>query len=176
MAFDNGATHLTHLYNGMPSLHHRTPGTIPAAVENPNVRAEIISDGMHIHPAMVRLAFTMFGGKRMILVSDALRCCGMPDGEYELGGQQVFLSGGVARLANGTLAGSATNLHECMLRAINFGVPAEDAVRAATYNPAVSLGVAHCLGSIEAGKKADFLICNDDLTVKEVYRDGKKIY
>ena len=176
MAFDNGATHLTHLYNGMPSLHHRTPGTIPAAVENPNVRAEIISDGMHIHPAMVRLAFTMFGGKRMILVSDALRFCGMPDGEYELGGQQVFLSGGVARLANGTLAGSATNLHECMLRAINFGVPAEDAVRAATYNPAVSLGVAHCLGSIEAGKKADFLICNDDLTVKEVYRDGKKIY
>ena len=175
MAFDNGATHLTHLYNGMPSLHHRTPGTIPAAVENPNVRAEIISDGMHIHPAMVRLAFTMFGGKRMILVSDALRCCGMPDGEYELGGQQVFLSGGVARLANGTLAGSATNLHECMIRAINFGVPAEDAVRAATYNPAVSLGVAHCLGSIEAGKKADFLICNDDLTVKEVYRDGKKI-
>ena len=175
MAFDAGATHLTHLYNGMPSIHHRDPGVIPAAVENPNVRAEIICDGLHIHPASVRLAFSAFGAERMIIISDALRCCGMPDGEYELGGQQVFLSGGIAKLANGTIAGSATNLFECMRRAMTFGIPEEDAIRAASYNPACSLGAEDKIGSIEAGKFADFVVCNADYTEKAVYLGGKKI-
>ena len=175
MAFDAGATHLTHLYNGMPSIHHRDPGVIPAAVENPNVRAEIICDGLHIHPASVRLAFSAFGAERMIIISDALRCCGMPDGEYELGGQQVFLSGGIAKLANGTIAGSATNLFECMRRAMTFGIPEEDAIRAASYNPACSLGAEDKIGSIETGKFADFVVCNTDYTEKAVYLGGKKI-
>ena len=175
MAFDAGATHLTHLYNGMPSIHHRDPGVIPAAVENPNVRAEIICDGLHIHPASVRLAFSAFGAERMIIISDALRCCGMPDGEYELGGQQVFLSGGIAKLANGTIAGSATNLFECMRRAMTFGIPEEDAIRAASYNPACSLGAEDKIGSIETGKFADFVVCNADYTEKTVYLGGKKI-
>ena len=175
MAFDAGATHLTHLYNGMPSIHHRDPGVIPAAVENPNVRAEIICDGLHIHPASVRLAFSAFGAERMIIISDALRCCGMPDGEYELGGQQVFLSGGIAKLANGTIAGSATNLFECMRRAMTFGIPEEDAIRAASYNPACSLGAEGKIGSIETGKFADFVVCNADYTEKTVYLGGKKI-
>ena len=175
MAFDAGATHLTHLYNGMPSIHHRNPGVIPAAVENPNVRAEIICDGLHIHPASVRLAFTMFGADRMIIISDALRCCGMPDGEYELGGQQVFLSGGIAKLSDGTIAGSATNLFECMRRAMSFGIPEEDAVRAASYNPACSLGVQDKIGTIETGKLADFVVCNSDYSEKTVYIGGKKI-
>ena len=174
-AFDAGATHLTHLYNGMPGIHHRNPGVIPAAAENPNVRAEIICDGMHIHPATVRLAFSIFGGERMILISDALRCCGMPDGEYELGGQQVFLQGGIAKLADGTIAGSATNLFECMRRAMAFGIPEEDAIRAASYNPACSLGVQDQIGSIETGKLADFVICNADYSEKAVYMGGKKI-
>ena len=175
MAFDAGATHLTHLYNGMPSIHHRNPGVIPAAAENPNVRAEIICDGLHIHPASVRLAFNMFGADRMIIISDALRCCGMPDGEYELGGQQVFLSGGIAKLKDGTIAGSATNLIECMRRAISFGIAEEDAVRAASYNPACSLGVQDQIGTIEAGKLADFVVCNSDYSKKTVYIGGKKI-
>ena len=175
MAFDAGATHLTHLYNGMPSIHHRNPGVIPAAVENPNVRAEIICDGLHIHPASVRLAFTMFGADRMIIISDALRCCGMPDGEYELGGQQVFLSGGIAKLADGTIAGSATNLFECMRRAMSFGIAEEDAVRAASYNPACSLGTQDKIGSIATGKLADFVVCNSDYSEKTVYIGGKKI-
>ena len=175
MAFDAGATHLTHLYNGMPSIHHRDPGVIPAAVENPNVRAEIICDGLHIHPASVRLAFSAFGAERMIIISDALRCCGMPDGEYELGGQQVFLSGGIAKLANGTIAGSATNLFECMRRAMTFGIPEKDAIRAASYNPACSLGAEDKIGSIETGKFADFVVCNTDYTEKAVYLGGKKI-
>ena len=174
-AFDAGATHLTHLYNGMPSIHHRTPGVIPAAAENPNVRAEIICDGLHIHPASVRLAFSIFGAERMIIISDALRCCGMPDGEYELGGQQVFLSGGIAKLADGTIAGSATNLFECMRRAMTFGIPEEAAIRAASYNPACSLGAEDKIGSIETGKYADFLVCNSDYSEKTVYMSGKAI-
>ena len=174
-AFDAGATHLTHLYNGMPGIHHRNPGVIPAAAENPNVRAEIICDGLHIHPASVRLAFSMFGADRMIIISDALRCCGMPDGEYELGGQQVFLAGGIAKLADGTIAGSATNLFECMRRAMSFGIAEEDAIRAASYNPACSLGAQDRIGSIDTGKLADFIVCNGDYSEKTVYMAGKAI-
>lgn len=174
-AFSAGATHLTHLYNAMPGIHHRNPGVIPAAVENENVRAELICDGLHVHPASVRLAFAMFGGSRMVLVSDALRCCGMPDGEYELGGQPVFLAGGVARLADGTLAGSATNLFDCMRNAVRFGIPVEDAVRAATWNPACALGAEDSIGSIATGKRADFVICDGELNRKAVYLAGCKL-
>ena len=175
MAFQLGASHLTHLYNAMPGIHHRNPGVIPAASEAPHVRAELICDGMHIHPASVRLAFAIFGGERMILVSDALRCCGMPDGEYELGGQPVFLAGGVAKLADGTLAGSATNLYDCMKNAILFGIPECDAVRASTYNPACSLGVQDQVGSIQPGKRADFLVCSPDYAQKRVFLAGREL-
>ena len=174
-AFQKGATHLTHLYNAMPGIHHRNPGVIPAAAEDPHVRAELICDGMHIHPASVRLAFSIFGGERMVLVSDALRCCGMPDGEYELGGQPVFLAGGVAKLADGTLAGSATNLFDCMKNAICFGIAETDAVRACTINPACALGVQDQVGSISTGKIADFIVCRSDYTGRRVFMGGKEI-
>ena len=175
VAFERGATHLTHLYNAMPGVHHRNPGVIPAASESPTVRAELICDGMHIHPASVRLAFAIFGGERMILVSDALRCCGMPDGEYELGGQAVFLSGGVAKLADGTLAGSATNLYDCMKNAILFGIPEEDAVRACTINPACAIDAQDQVGSIATGKLADFIICRSDYTGRRVFMGGQEL-
>ena len=174
-AFSAGARHLTHLYNAMPGIHHRNPGVIPAAVENPNVRAEVICDGQHVHPASVRLAFSMFGADRMILVSDALRCLGLPEGEYELGGQQVFLKDNLARLADGTIAGSATNLYECMRKAICFGIPEEDAIRAVTCNPACAIGKADQIGSVETGKFADFIVCNADYTEKQIYLDGKPL-
>ena len=174
-AFARGATHLTHLFNAMPGIHHRNPGVIPAAVENPHVRAELICDGMHVHPASVRLAFAMFGGHRMVLVSDTLRCCGMPDGEYELGGQPVFLAGNVAKLADGTLAGAATNLYDCMKNAILFGVSEADAVRSATMNPACALGVQDQVGSISTGKLADFIVCRSDYTGRRVFLGGTEI-
>ena len=174
-AFDAGATHLTHLYNAMPGIHHRKPGVIPAAAENPAVRAEIICDGLHIHPAAIRFAFRAFGPERMVLISDALRCCGMPDGEYELGGQQVFLAGGVARLADGTIAGSAANLFDCMRNAISFGIAPEDAVRAASWNPACALGVERGIGSIAPGKLADFVVCAPDFTRRAVYIGGERV-
>lgn len=174
-AFDAGATHVTHLYNAMPGIHHRKPGVIPAAAENEAVRAELICDGLHVHPASVRFAFRAFGSERIVLISDALRCCGMPDGEYELGGQQVFLSGGVARLADGTIAGSATNLFDCMVKAISFGIAPEDAVRVATWNPACAIGAQKEIGSIAEGKLADFVVCSPDFARKEVYIGGVRI-
>ena len=176
MAFDTGATHLTHLYNAMPAIHHRNPGVIPAAAENPNVRAELICDGLHAHPAMVRLAFNMFGGDRMVLVSDSGRCCGMPNGsKFELGGQDAWLVDGVARLADGTIACSATNLYDCMVNAIRFDVAEEDAVRAATYNPACAIGAADLVGAIETGKVADFLVCSADYASRRVFMAGKEL-
>ncbi|MGM9554286.1 MAG: N-acetylglucosamine-6-phosphate deacetylase [Faecousia sp.] len=170
-----GVTHLTHLYNAMPAIHHRKPGVIAAAAEAEQVSAELISDGQHVHPASVRLAFRIFGASRMVLISDSLRCCGMPDGEYELGGQQVFLQGGIARLADGTIAGSATNLFECMQRAVSFGISREDAIRAATYNPARQIGALSEVGSIADGKCADFVICDAELNRKEVWLAGRKL-
>ena len=170
-----GVTHLTHLYNAMPAIHHRKPGVIGAAAEAEQVSAELICDGQHVHPSAVRLAFRLFGPARMVLISDSLRCCGMPDGEYELGGQQVFLKGGIARLADGTIAGSATNLYDCMRLAVSFGIPREDAVRAATYNPARQLGALDTVGSIANGKAADFVLCDEALNRKATYLAGKKI-
>ena len=175
-AYDAGATHLTHLYNAMPGINHRNPGVIPAAVETPGVRAEIISDGYHIHPAAVRLAFSMFGGERMVLISDSGRCEGLEDGsKFELGGQDAWLRNGVAKLADGTIACSATNLFDCMRNAISFGVKEEDAVRAASYNPACAIGAEAEVGSIETGKVADFVVCNADYTGKRVFLAGVEL-
>ena len=174
-AVDAGVTHLTHLYNAMPGIHHRNPGVIPAAVENPKVRAEIICDGYHIHPASVRLAFTMFRD-RMILVSDSGRCAGLPEGsKFELGGQDAWLRDGVARLADGTIACSAANLWQCLLNVLSWDIPEEEAIRAATYNPACAIGADSKIGSIEKGKLADFIVCSPDYTQKRVFIGGEEI-
>lgn len=174
-AIEAGVTGLTHMYNAMNSIHHRKPGPIVAASEDERVMAELISDGQHVHPASVRFAFRVFGADRIVLISDSLRCCGMPDGDYSLGGLPIKLSGGVARLLDGTIAGSCTNVYDCMLRAISFGIPVEDAVRAATYNPAAHIGALDRIGSIANGKSADFVICSNDLTRREVYLRGNKL-
>ena len=173
--YDAGATHLTHLYNAMPPIHHRNPGVIPAAAENPKVQAEIICDGYHIHPASVRLAFSIFKN-RIVLVSDSGRCAGMEEGsKFELGGQDAWLRGGVARLADGTIACSASNLWTCLHNAISWNVPEEEAVRAATYNPALSIGADKIVGTIESGKRADFIVCDNTYTHKRVFLKGKEI-
>ena len=172
--FAAGARHLTHLYNAMPPIHHRKPGVIGAASEREDVTAELICDGMHVHPSMVRMAFRLFPG-RVCLISDSLRCCGMPDGEYELGGQQVFLSGGVARLADGTIAGAASDLYADMRNAVAFGIPREEAILASTIRPAREIGRADEIGSIEQGKLADFVVCKEDLSPQSVYIGGKRV-
>lgn len=175
-AFGAGASHLVHLYNAMPSISHRSPGVIPAAAEEPHVRAELICDGLHAHPAAIRLAFSMFGGERMILVSDSGRCAGQPEGtEFDLGGQTAKVIDGVARLADGTIACSATNLWQCLVNAISFGIPEEAAIRACTINPACALGIQGEVGSIAPGKVADFVVCSPDYAKKRVYLAGKLV-
>ena len=175
-AFQAGATHVTHLFNAMPAIHHRNPGVIPAAAENPNVRAEVICDGLHVHPAMVRFAFSAFGSERIVLISDSGRCCGMPEGSrFMMGGQEATLCNGVALLQDGTIAGSSINLYQGMVNAIRFRIPEEDAVRAASYNPACAIGVDNLVGSIEEGKIADFLVCSSDYSQKQVYMAGNKL-
>jgi len=169
-----GATHLIHLYNAMPPIHHRKPGVIGAGSERENVIAELICDGEHVHPSSVRMAFKLFPG-RICLVSDALRCCGMPDGQYELGGQDIFLKGNVAKLADGTIAGSVTNLYGCMRKAVEFGISREQAILSSTIIPARQLGREEEIGSIAPGKLADFVVCTADLERKAVYMAGKEV-
>lgn len=172
--FDAGASHLTHLYNAMPGIHHRKPGPIGAGSERENVVAELICDGQHIHPSAVRMAFKLFAG-RICLISDALRCCGMPDGQYTLGGQDVFLKDSIARLADGTIAGSATNLYDCMRKAMEFGIPKEEAILSATLIPAKEIGRESEIGSITPGKLADFVVCDENLNRKAVYLSGSRL-
>ena len=170
--FDAGASHLTHLYNAMPGIHHRKPGPIGAGSERENVVAELICDGQHVHSSAVRMAFKLFPG-RICLISDALRCCGMPDGQYTLGGQDVWLQNGAAHLADGTLAGSAANLYDCMRKAVEFGIPKEQAILAATFIPAREIGCEAEIGSIVVGMPANFVICDEMLSRKTVYLEGK---
>lgn len=173
--FDAGASHLTHLFNAMPPLLHRTPGVIGAAAER-RVTAELICDGYHVHPSTVRAAFKLFPG-RIALISDAFCGLGMPEGEYELGGQKVVLKDHVARLADGsgTIAGAASHLYQDMLNAIRFGIPKEQAVEAATIIPAGEIGADEKVGSIENGKYADFVVCDPELAIRQVYLSGRQI-
>ena len=173
-AFDAGANHAVHLYNAMPSFTHRAPGVVGAVADCEHVMAEIICDGVHIHPAAVRVTFRMMGEERMILISDSMRATGMPDGQYTLGGLDVNVVGNRATLvSDGALAGSATNLMDCMRTAVKkMGIPFETAVACATMNPAKSLGEYENYGSITEGKKANVVLLDDELNLKMVIKDG----
>ena len=176
-AFDAGANHAVHLFNAMPAFTHREPGVVGAVSDSEHVMAEIICDGVHIHPSMVRAAFKMMGAERMIFISDSMRATGMPDGQYTLGGLDVKVRGNRATLvSDGALAGSVTNLADCMRTAITkMGIPLETAIACATKNPAISLGIYDERGSIRVGKKADIVLLNKDLTLKIVIKDGNTI-
>lgn len=176
-AFDAGADHAVHLYNAMPAFSHRMPGVVGAVSDSPHVNAELICDGVHIHPAVVRATFKMMGADRMILISDSMRATGMQNGRYLLGGLEVDVAGNRATLvSNGALAGSATNLMDCMRTAVQkMGIPLETAVACATMNPARALGVYQNYGSITAGKKADLVLLDQELKIKAVIKDGIRV-
>ena len=163
-----GAHHVTHLYNAMQPFGHRAPGLIGAAMDDPDCMVEMICDGYHIHPSAIRAAFRMFGPERVILISDSMRATGMENGTYELGGQEVTVKDRKAVLKDGTLAGSATNLYGCMCKAVEFGIPLEQAIMAATANPARSIGIFDRVGSIRIGKQADLLLVSENLELKRV--------
>lgn len=173
--FAAGASHTTHLFNAMPPFTHRAPGVVGAACDDA-AHVEVISDGIHLHPAVIRAAFAMFGAERICLISDAMRATGMPNGEYSLGGQKVFMTDGKATLEDGTIAGSATCLADCFRRAVSFGIPLESALRAATINPAKAAGLFDEVGSITEGKRADILVLNGDLQPEAIFIGGNKQY
>ena len=174
-AFDAGASHVTHLYNAMPPYVHRDPGVIGAAADK-MAEVELICDGIHIHPSVVRNTLKMFGEDRVIFISDSMMAAGMPDGEYSLGGQSVKVRGSKATLADGTLAGSVTNLMDCMRTAVKkMGVSLAVAVRCAAVNPAVSLGIYNHYGSITPGKAADLILLDENLDIRGLYMDGQKL-
>lgn len=176
-AFRRGAKHLTHLFNAMPAFTHRAPGPIGAAAENENVTPELICDGVHVYPAAVNMMYKVFGADRLIMISDSMRATGLADGEYELGGQPVIVKGRRATLHDGTIAGSATNLFDCMMTAVKeMNIPLADAILCASRNPARAIGVYDTVGSITIGKQADFVIINkSDLSIKKVIVRGKYV-
>ena len=168
-AFDKGVTHATHLFNAMSGLHHRKPGVVGAVFDDSRVRGELICDGFHIHPAVLRVAFRLLGD-RALIVSDSMRANGMPEGEaFDLGGQMVTVHQGKALLPDGTIAGSVTNLHQEIKNLVSFGVPFEQAVKAATLLPARAIGLDGEIGSIAPGKRADLVVLDENLDIAAVY-------
>ena len=174
-ALRQGADHITHLYNAMPPYAHRAPGVIGAAADFARY-CELIGDGGHLHPAVVRQTFSFFGGDRICLISDCMRAGGLPDGAYTLGGQAVRVENGKATLPDGTLAGSVVSLSECLRRVIRFGVPAEQAIRSATLIPAQSVGLGDVTGSLRPGKRADLVVMDAGWQVRLVMIGGRIVH
>lgn len=168
-SFDCGVTHATHLFNAMSGLNHRDPGVVGAVFDDERVLAELICDGIHIHPVVLRTAFRELGD-RVLVISDSMRANGLPEGEaFDLGGQMVTVKNGKATLEDGTIAGSVTNLHQEVKNLISYGIPFEQAVKAATLIPARSIGMEGEIGIIETGKRADLVVLDDSLNIVAVY-------
>ncbi|MGO5052424.1 N-acetylglucosamine-6-phosphate deacetylase [Lachnospiraceae bacterium LCP25S3_G4] len=169
-AYDTGAKHATHLYNAMPPFTHREPGVVGAARDSQHCMVELICDGIHVHPSMVRATFEMFGHDRIVMISDSMRATGMPDGRYTLGGQDVDVIGNRATLtSNGALAGSATNLMDCLRVAVKqMGLPLETVIPCCTINPAKAIGIDQQCGSISYGKLGHVVLLDTDLHLQQV--------
>lgn len=177
-ALRRGANHVTHLYNAMPAFSHREPGVIGAACDKTGCNVELICDGVHIHPSVIRTTFKMFGEGRMILISDSMMATGMPDGDYSLGGLAVQVVGNRATLiTDGAIAGSATNLMDCLRYVVKtVGLPLETAVRCAAENPAKAIGIYDQYGSITAGKVANLVLLDEDLKIQSVFIRGEEYH
>lgn len=172
-AYENGASHLTHIYNAMPPFSHRSPGVIGAALDFPHCHVEMIVDGVHIDPSLVRATFKMFGDERIILISDSMMATGLKDGQYSLGDQEVTVTGNKAALADGTIAGSTTNLMKCLQIAVSYGIPLASAVKCAAVNPAKEIGCYKEYGSITPGKIANMVLLDQEYQVKAVILRGQ---
>ncbi len=171
---ENGFSHATHLFNAMSGLSARAPGVIGAVLDSDNVTAELICDGFHINPANLRIAFRLLGEDRTAVVSDAMRSADLPDGEYPMGGQTVYVKNGKALLENGTIAASTSNIHQEFKNLVKFGIPVKQAVKSCTINPAKIISADKTTGSIKVGKFADFVILDGELNINSVIIKGKK--
>lgn len=172
-AINSGASCLTHTFNAMPAIHHRNPGPIGAAAEK-EIYAQVICDGLHIHKAAILMLYKIFGSDKMVLISDSMRATGMPNGEYDLGGLNIIVKDGAARLADGTLAGSTATLFDCVKKAIEFGIPQADAFKMASETPANLLGLTN-KGRLEIGADADFITVDENINLCDVVIGGKMI-
>ena len=170
-AIDAGAACLTHTFNAMPPLHHRNPSVIGAASDK-NIYAQVICDGLHIHPSAIRILYKIFGADRMVLISDSMRATGLSDGKYDLGGQEVTVKNNSARLSDGTLAGSISTLLNCVRCAVRFGICEKDAFKMASETPANLLGEKR-LGKIEVGCDADFIVLDGELNLLKTVINGE---
>jgi len=172
-----GISHVTHLFNAMSTFHHRAPGPLVAIFENENVTAQLIADGVHIHPSALRFAFETLGPERIVLITDGMQAMGLPDGKYIYNGVEYESKEGAARYKDGTLIGTALGLSELVKRLISFtGCGLDVAVKTVTENPAKVLGLADRKGSIAVGKDADLVLLNDDLSVRATIVGGKIVF
>ncbi|SCL20766.1 N-acetylglucosamine 6-phosphate deacetylase [Micromonospora nigra] len=168
-----GASVGTHLFNGMRPVHHREPGPVVALLGAPNVICELVADGVHLHDGTLAFATSTAGPERCALVTDAMAAAGMPDGEYELGGQTVTVADGVARLTrDGAIAGSTLTMDAALRQAVAAGIPMPDAVRMVATTPARAIGLADRVGALQVGMRADLVVLDDDLNVVRVMRAG----
>lgn len=173
-AFCAGATNITHTFNGMKPMHHRNPNMLCAAF-NGDAYMEIICDGFHVHPEMIKLAYKLAGCDRLVFISDSLSAMGAPEGVYDIGGMTTVVKNGKALLEDGTICGGMTPLYECVLKAVSFGIPFNKAIKCASINSAKAAGIENDYGSISVGKYADFLVVDKNYNIKSVYVKGRKI-
>ena len=168
-----GATVLTHTFNAMRPLKHREPNAIGAALGG-EVMCECIADGKHVAPMVVKILYNAVGADRLVLISDSLRCAGLSDGNYTMAdGREIVVKNSLAYLTDGTIAGSSAKLFDCVKNAVSFGIPLEDAVKAASLNPARAAGIDNVCGVIKEGRAADFLLVDENLELKNVYIGGE---
>lgn len=173
---DKGITLATHLYNGMRGFSHREPAVVGAVLTDERVFCEMICDGIHLHKAAMDIAVQMKGKDKIVLISDAMMAAGLEDGEYQLGGQKVFVKNGEARMSDGGLAGSTLTLNKAVYNMVNIvNIPLQDAVRMASLNPAKVIGIDDRKGSIEIGKDADLIIFDGDINISTVIVMGNVV-
>ncbi|MFD2611922.1 N-acetylglucosamine-6-phosphate deacetylase [Paenibacillus gansuensis] len=174
-AFQCGASHVTHCFNGMRPIHHRDPGLVVAAFEEEHVSVQAIVDDVHLHPAIVRLMYREKGAGSMVLITDALQAMGLGDGKYVFGGHEVMVRQGVATLADGTLASSTVTMNEALAKTVRAGIPLRDAVTMGTKTPADLLGLEK-KGRIRDGADADMVLLDDEFQVLWTMVNGKLVY
>ena len=175
--FAAGINHVTHLFNAMLPIHHRSPGPLPAIFETDSVTAQLIADGVHVHTSVLQLAARILGPERLVLITDGMQAMGLPDGSYVYNGLEYVSKNGTARYLDGTLIGTSLGLSQCLGRFVSLaGLSISRAIRAASLNPARVLGIDDSKGSIERGKDADLVLLNRDLTVWKTIRQGRFIY
>ena len=172
-----GLSHVTHTFNAMRELHHREPGVVGAALTSPELTVEVIADGIHIHPIVLKILTKIKEGEKIVLITDAMRAAGLKEGTYDLGGQEVIVTKGQARLKDGTLAGSVLTMDKAVKNmASKVDVPLPKAIQMASFNPARSIGIDDKKGSLEPGKDADIVILNKNLETELTIVAGKIVY